>query len=65
MLPALHSGFRGRPRELKKGERVHRSAIQRWVDCPDYRPPTLKNAHLDDGTARAFLATAQDEWIVS
>jgi len=33
-----------RPRKLRAGEHVHRSAIERFVARSDYRPPTLCNA---------------------
>jgi uncharacterized protein (DUF2235 family) len=64
MIPARYGGTNGRPRELKPGERVHRSAIERFVARPDYRPATLIRAGLDDVSARAFLDTPNDEWIV-
>jgi uncharacterized protein (DUF2235 family) len=64
ILPARHAGFSGRPRTLKRGERVHRSAIQRFVARDDYRPATLTEAGMDADKARAFLATSAEEWIV-
>jgi hypothetical protein len=64
MIPALHAGFRGRPRTLKRGERVHRSAIERFVANESYRPPTLTAAGLDADKAGKFLLTHEDEWVV-
>jgi len=49
---------------LKPGERVHRTAVERFVARPDYRPATLTRAGLDEVSARAFLDTPDDEWIV-
>lgn len=64
MLPALHGGFRGRPRKLHPGEHVHRSAIERFVARSDYRPPTLHEAGLTMPLAHAFLAGEAGSWIV-
>src|SRR4051812_43620713 len=55
MIPALHAGFRGRPRQLFAGERVHRSAIERFVNRADYRPETLLRAGLTLDAAGSVL----------
>jgi hypothetical protein len=64
MIPALESGFSGRPRELFPGERVHRSAIQRFVKRGEYRPDTLIRAGLTLDKAKAFLDDPGDTWTV-
>jgi predicted transcriptional regulator len=64
LVPALESGFRGRPRRLSPGERVHRSALERFVGRPDYRPATLVEAGLTLGEAQRFVTTADQYWIV-
>jgi len=64
MLPFRHSGFRGRPRRLSPGEKVHRSAIERFVARSDYRPETLTNAGLNLEVASTFLNTDQRAWVV-
>jgi len=63
-VPAVHSGLSGRPRTLKRGERVHRSAVERFAALPDYRTTTLTGAGLTMPVAQAFLATPAEEWIV-
>ena len=64
LVPALKSGFKGRPRQLDPGERVHRSAIQRFAAREDYRPETLLKAGLTSDEARRFLSTADEYSIV-
>jgi uncharacterized protein (DUF2235 family) len=63
-VPAVHSGLSGRPRTLKRGERVHRSAVERFAALPEYRTATLTGAGLTLPVAQAFLATPAEEWIV-
>jgi len=64
VIPAAGSGFAGRPRSLRGGERVHRSAIERFVAVGTYRPPTLTRAGLTLPLAQQFLETTDEEWIV-
>jgi uncharacterized protein (DUF2235 family) len=64
LIPALHGGFRGRPRELFSGERVHRAAIQRFAKRQEYRPDTLIRAGLTLDKAKAFLDGSDDTWTV-
>lgn len=64
LVPALQSGFAGRPRQLQPGERVHRSAIERFVARADYRPATLLRAGLTLDDARRFAASPDEYWIV-
>ena len=64
LIPAREAGFRGRPRMLKPGEAVHRSAIERFVALGSYRPETLVKAGLTEDVARRFLETPDDQWIV-
>jgi uncharacterized protein (DUF2235 family) len=64
MIPALQTGFKGRPREIFAGERVHRSAIQRFVGRPDYRPDTLVGTGLTLDRAKSFLAGSDEIWTV-
>jgi uncharacterized protein (DUF2235 family) len=64
MVPGLYAGVSGRPRELFPGERVHRSAIERFMGRSDYRPPSLLKAGLDEDLARRFLATEDEYWTV-
>ena len=64
MIPALQAGFKGRPREIFAGERVHRSAIQRFAKLPGYRPETLLRAGLTPDGATSFLERPDDVWTV-
>lgn len=64
LLPVLEAGVNGRPRVLREGERVHRSAIERFVVLEDYRPPTLVRAGLTLDIAKALLASGAEEWTV-
>jgi hypothetical protein len=64
LLPFLEAGFSGRPRTLSGGDKVHRSAIERFVRRADYRPPTLVDAGLTVDDARKFLESGDDSWTV-
>ncbi len=63
-IPALTTGFKGRPRRLAPGEHVHRTAIERFAKWPWYRPPTLTEAGLDLAEAERFLRTTDETWVV-
>jgi len=64
MIPLAQAGFKGRPRTLTPGEQVHRTAVQRFVALPGYRPPTLVDAGLTDDVARRFLESGDESWTV-
>lgn len=63
-VPAFHSGFRGRARILDPGERVHRSALERFVARNEYRPETLLEAGVTLDIARQFVSTTEEYWQV-
>ena len=49
LMPAFVSGFRGRPRVLAAGEKVHRSAIERLKK----EVPIWKKEYFEDGAVWA------------
>jgi hypothetical protein len=64
LVPALTTGFDGRPRELLEGEKVHRSAVRRFVEKPNYSSQTLIDAGLTADEAKRFLETSDAAWTV-
>jgi uncharacterized protein (DUF2235 family) len=64
LVPAIESGFRGRPRTLAPGEKVHRTVLERIVARPDYRPETLAKAGLTPAIAKDVLQTGLEVWTV-
>lgn len=64
MIPALQAGFKGRPRGLRAGEQVHRSAIERFAKLPAYRPDTLVRAGLTQEAASRFVDGPDEYWTV-
>jgi len=64
MVPAIVHGLSGMPRVVMPGERVHGTAVRRFVDRGDYRPPTLVQAGLNIDVAMDFIKSGADEWVV-
>jgi hypothetical protein len=63
-ISAWQTGLRGRPRTLTTGEKVHRSAVERFAGLETYRPETLVRAGMSLDEAKRFLATDEDAWTV-
>jgi uncharacterized protein (DUF2235 family) len=54
----------GRARELRAGDRIHASVLQRFVGDPSYRPDSLLRIGITEQSAREFLAGGDESFIV-
>jgi len=54
----------GRARELRAGDRLHRSVLERFASDLGYRPDSLLRIGMTEATAKAFIATGNDEFVV-
>jgi uncharacterized protein (DUF2235 family) len=58
-------GTIGRARELRPGDHLHRSVIQRFAADPRYRPDPLVRIGMTTTAAQTFLATREESYVVS
>ena len=54
----------GRARELRAGDRLHRSVLQRFASDEKYRPDALQRIGLSPEAARAFVTTGAESFLV-
>ena len=54
----------GRSRELKNGDHIHRSVLERFVADPTYRPNSLLRAGLTLEEVKQFLASPEDSYVI-
>jgi uncharacterized protein (DUF2235 family) len=54
----------GRARELRKGDRLHRSVLERFVADPSYRPDSLLRVGVTVERAREFLDSGEESFVV-
>ena len=54
----------GRARELRPGDHLHRSVLERFVADPEYRPDSILRIGLTIEMAQQFLATGTEAYRV-